>query len=450
MRSILYPYASTAISRQHERGSTIPLIALSFTVLSGIVGLSIDTARAQLVQSKLSAALDAAGLAAGSSVSTTNLLAEVQKYMNANYPAGANGATVTKITATPNSDNTKIALSATAAMDNTFMKIFGMNQQTLVANTEITRSSKGLELVLVLDNTGSMSGSMTTLRNAANQLLTTLYGTRTTVPNLWVGLVPFSQTVNVGSNRTSWLDSTHYATLNWGTTSWMGCVDADLNNFDTTDNPPTVQKQRAYFWPKDTNNAWSKRTLDATDGPNKYCPSTIVPLTANKSTVQAGITAMVARGNTQVNFGAVWGWRMLSPRWRNQWGGEMDTNSLPLEYNTKNMNKAVVLMTDGENTIDNTARTSYGYLSDGRLGTTNGTTAVSRLNTRLADVCTAMKNSNIYVYTIAFNNPGTTIQNLLRSCATSPDYYFNSPTSTSLTAAFSAIGDSLANLRVSK
>ena len=159
---------------------------------------------------------------------------------------------------------------------------------------------------------------------------------------------------------------------------------------------------------------------------------------------------MQARGNTQVNFGAVWGWRLLSPRWRGQWGGEMNTNGLPLDYNTKNMNKAVVLMTDGENTIDNTSRTAYGYLSDGRLGTTNGSTAVTRLNTRLTDVCTAMKNNNIYVYTIAFNNPGTTIQNLLRNCATSPDYYFNSPTSSSLTAAFSAIGDSLANLRVSK
>ena len=449
MNNRLYPFAPITATRSRQQGSTIPLIALSFTVLSGVVGLSIDTARAQLVQSKLTAALDAAGLAAGATVSTANLTAEVQKYLNANFPPGSDGATVISVTATPNDDNSKIALSADAKMSNTFMKIFGVNEQTLNAKTEITRSSKGLELVLVLDNTGSMSGSMTTLRNAANQLLNTLYGSRTTVPNLWVGLVPFSQTVNIGSTRTSWLDSTHFATLNWGSTSWMGCVDADLNNFDTTDNPPTVQKQRAYFWPKDSNNSWSGG-LSATNGPNKFCPSAVVPLTANKTTVQAGITAMQARGNTQVNFGAVWGWRMLSPRWRGQWGGEMNTNSLPLDYNTKNMNKAVVLMTDGENTIDNTARTAYGYLSDGRLGTTNGSTAVTRLNTRLSDVCTAMKNNNIFVYTIAFNNPGTTIQNLLRNCATSPDYYFNSPTSTSLTAAFSAIGDSLANLRVSK
>lgn len=128
----------------------------------------------------------------------------------------------------------------------------------------------------------------------------------------------------------------------------------------------------------------------------------------------------------------------------------MDANSLPLNYNTKNMNKAVVIMTDGENTISNGARGSYWYLSNGKLGTTSSGAAVTQLNNRLSQVCTAMKNNNIIIYTIMFGTTTIANQNLLRNCATQPDYFFPSPTASDLSAAFSAIGDSLANLRISQ
>ena len=74
-------------------------------------------------------------------------------------------------------------------------------------------------------------------------------------------------------------------------------------------------------------------------------------MTANATTVTNAINAMTAQGNTHIDLGLAWGWRMLSPRWQGLWGGEMNTNSLPLAYNTKGMNKAVVLLTDGFNTV---------------------------------------------------------------------------------------------------
>lgn len=438
--------------RDKRRGSAIPLIALSFTVLSGVVGLAIDTGRAQLVQTKLAASLDAAGLAAGSTVSTANLEAEVLKYLNANFPTGALGAKITNVKVTTNADNAIITLSATAELDSTFLEMVGISNQIVKAETEITRSSRGLELVMVLDNTGSMSGSpLTALKSAAATLVNILFGSGTNPPpDLWVGMVPFAQAVNIGNTRTTWLDSEHFSTLNWGSTSWMGCVDARLNGGDITDDPPTMRKFQAYYWAKDSNNKWTKRTLDASDGPNKHCSRAVTPLTNNKSTLLTAINAMTAQGNTHINLGAVWGWRMLSPRWRGEWGEPMNSNLLPLDYGTNKMDKAVVIMTDGENVMDSNNRTAYGYLSERRLGTNNSSQASTQLNTRLTQVCNAMKNKNIYVYTIAFRNPGTTVQNLLRNCATSPDYYFNSPDNNTLQTAFRTIGDSLASLRVSK
>ncbi len=444
---------SVRICANTEEGAVLPLVGLCIFVLLGSVGIAVDTGRAQLVQSKLSSSLDAAGLAGGSTVSTVNLNAEVEKYLAANFQDYL-GATLIDTDIEVNADNTIITLSATASLPTTFMQLFGRDTVEVTARSEITRESRGLELVMVLDNTGSMAGTpLESLKTAATDMVNILFGNNEALEDLWVGVVPFSQTVNIGNTRTSWMDSTSY---NWGPTSWGGCVDARLNGYDTTDDPPSVRLFTRYYWPDDDdNNDWRRsdgtyRSVSSTRGPNKYCPQTVLPMISSKSAVLSSIDSMEAVGNTHIGLGAVWGWRMLSPRWRGLWGGSMNASSLPLDYNTPLMNKAAIIMTDGENTMSNSVRSAYWYLSDGRLGTTNGSTAVTRLNTRLTTVCNRMKNNNIIVYTIAFNSPGTSVENLLRNCATQPDFYFDSPNSADLQQAFRTIGDSLANLRVSR
>lgn len=191
-------------------------------------------------------------------------------------------------------------------------------------------------------------------------------------------------------------------------------------------------------------------SISSTKGPNKYCPSSITPLTNVKATVSNGIDALVANGNTHVNLGAVWGWRLISPRWRGYWGGTMNTNNLPLDYNAPLMSKAVIIMTDGTNTMSSNVRSAYGYLSEGHLGTTTASLAEDKLDTKLTSVCNAMKTQGIIVYTVLFQESDNTIKTLLRNCATNPDYFFDSPTEDALKTAFHTIGDSLANLRISK
>jgi hypothetical protein len=167
---------------------------------------------------------------------------------------------------------------------------------------------------------------------------------------------------------------------------------------------------------------------------------------------------MSVGGNTHIDLGMAWGWRMLSPRWRGLWGGEMNTNSLPLDYNSPLMNKAIVLMTDGDNTLSDGHYSGYGYPSAGQLGANacvsgNCTNGENQLNTRTTNVCANIKanNSNVIIYTIALGTGiGTTAKNMLLGCASKPEYYFESPTTDELDGIFSQIGDSLANLRISK
>ena len=117
----------------------------------------------------------------------------------------------------------------------------------------------------------------------------------------------------------------------------------------------------------------------------------------------------------------------------------------------------MILLTDGENTIaprnnhNKSYYTAYGYLAKARLGTTSSYTAVQTLNSKTADLCENIKNAGIRLYTITFdlaNN--STVQNLMRNCASSPAMYFNSPTNEELRNAFQMIAGDLSKLRLSK
>src|SRR5262249_10924205 len=109
--------------------------------------------------------------------------------------------------------------------------------------------------------------------------------------------------------------------------------------------------------------------LDENMGPNIDCPQQITPMTANSATILSGINSMKPLGDTQINIGLAWGWRLLSPNWQGQWAdNEMATNSLPLAYDTPNMVKVVILMTDGTNYIGPGGYSAYGFFNSGSLG----------------------------------------------------------------------------------
>lgn len=487
-----------------EDGGVLPLMGVAAVALIAIMGLAIDAGRATIVYAKLLTSADASGLAVGARMSSADLNAEAQKFVDANFPAGYAGATIQSVTASANADGSVITINATAVMPTTLLRLVGVDSIDLDVTSEISRAVSGLELVLALDNTGSMEGSkLTGLKTASKDLLDIVFGDGPASDDLFVGVVPFSQAVNIGSSRTGWMAKDSVAALDWGPTSWAGCVEAraefaDQNKTvtrDTTDDPPqdqadgTTWKFKPYYWPDNSNDdnssyysqdynpndwrdwhtekvctRWNKKgkcnrtgdkivydyDLSSGKGPNRYCPAAVTAMTSSKSKAVDAIEAMTAVGNTHVNLGAVWGWRMLSPRWRGFWGGEMDTKKLPLDYNTPRMNKAIVIMTDGDNTMSRSIYTAYGFLSDQRLGSNSSTQAEAALDTRLTTVCNNMKNAGIIVYTVAFGTMTTATKDLLENCATKSEYYFASPTSTELSSAFKTIGDSLSNLRVSK
>ncbi|WP_025899438.1 TadE/TadG family type IV pilus assembly protein [Sneathiella glossodoripedis] len=530
------------------RGVTAVLIALLAIPIFGAIGLSIDLGRAYVLKSKLSTALDSAGLAAGRVVFQDDAIvrADAQKFFDANFTANYMGASVSALQVSWDANRENIELNVNADLNTTFLSVLGYNEITVGARTVVNRVNRGLELIMVLDNTGSMArdsdsnsygGSlanqrMGSLRDAANDLVDILYGSKEVQKNLWVGIVPYVTQVNVGYDNIHFLDTDERDNIISGSSSefykdsdyhipfnrnvdgsggndtnygWKGCVEMrdhlDGGTIDTTDNPPNNDFLPYIYFDghrnlnnsyRDRDNDWNDsnpgtvRHIAAADvtqwnsfnnsvgrGPNAGCPSPILPLTAEKSTVKAAIAAMRPwySGGTMGNVGMVWGWRAISPRWRGLWYGS--DPELPKDYDEPLIDKAVIMMTDGENLVfSHGSKSTFDYNSysrhqknawgrhassagstdaytdpDGRLRYTSSSYYRSRIDAKFTSVCNAMKAAGIIVYTIKFKSGN---DNLYRNCATSPAHFFNSPTKEALRDAFRTIGQELSNLRIAE
>ena len=238
------------------------------------------------------------------------------------------------------------------------------------------------------------------LEEAAQQMLDVLYGDEDTVENLLVSVVPFDTRVNLKN--------------------YTGNVGFTPSNADRV----CANPRPAPYTTAEANPAASAFSSEYTQW-SRGCKATpALALTAEKSTIEDVLADMDDNGYTRIDVGAAWAHRMLSPDWRGLWGDA----ELPLDYNTPLMDKAAIIMTDGEN--------------NPKDGTSKATA-----NARLLEACTSMKNDNIIVYTIQYREDDEDLQDMLRNCATSPSHYFYAEDD-DLTAVFNEIANQLSNLRL--
>ncbi len=555
-----------------KRGSIMVWSAAALIPMLGFTALSVDGARGYLVKARLGQAVDAAALAGGKTINTANYTADINKYFRANFPQGYMGSNVGDPVIVIGNNNETVTVSATATIPTTFAQLIGTDHLTVSARAVVRRSIRGMELALVMDNTGSMrsNNKIGAMRDAATAMVNSLYGNRDTVDNFWVSVIPYVAVVNVGNTRTSWLNT--YVPNNFSPTAWKGCVEARAEPYASNDEPPASQPFTPFLWRStlttpagctrsptppvacdfssansgqcargsNTNcdndwprtpvtltitrssttaratsnvahnlstgmivevtganqsayNGWKTVTVvnptrftfdvsgspaspatgtirantltfdDRNDsqnngyGPNLGCATPITPLVASKATVLSAISVMQPwhRGGTFSHEALAWGWRTLSPRWQGLWGGATPAY-LPMAYQSANMDKVIVLLTDGVNEMyDNppdgpqsSDYTSYGRLGEGRIGTTSRSQATTTINSRMSAMCTTIKNNYIKIYTIVFQENDAATQTLFRNCATDPNHYFNSPDAASLSQAFQTIGQQLSNLRL--
>ena len=464
--------------KDDENGGMMPMMAIMMLAIVALTGLAIDGARAFYVKDILQRSVDAAGLAAGHALDPVDSVTDAEEFFAANFAAAGNVAIEGTMTPTVDPNNNEVInITGTATLNSTFMSLFGFETISVDASAEITRETRGMELALVMDNTGSMrlnaGGGLTriqAMRNSASRLVNIVYGDNNeTNPNLWVSVVPFVATVNVGGVHTNFLTPEGVNFIDDGeyfSAGWKGCVFARGEGLDQTDDPPSGNGIEPFYWP-DTffgDNNWSSTNslgqitrIDINEvndrnsarGPNRGCASAITPLVASKTRVLNAISVMEpwSFGGTATNFGLAWGWRTLSPRWRGLWRGGDEPDRLPLSYSEPFMDKVVVLLTDGNNEFIINDLTAFGRVAD----ETERDERALELNTRLSNTCGNAKTDGIIIYTIAFGESiSEDVRDLLSNCASNPNFYFPATDSQALEQAFDTIGRQLSNLRLSR
>lgn len=215
MRAILAKTKSLLQSLWSDRrGTVFVFIGAAVIPVVASMGIALDSARGYLVKSRLSQALDAAGLAGGRVFDSANRDNDIRMFFNANFLSSQYSATVDGPHITANAASGTLTITATATFPTTFMRVVGINTLSVQATTTITRLNREMELVLVMDNTGSMQwdNKMPSMQTAALNLLSILYGTRDTIDRFNVGVVPFITMVRPGNQYTAWSPApTNYA-----------------------------------------------------------------------------------------------------------------------------------------------------------------------------------------------------------------------------------------------
>lgn len=162
-----------------QRGAVAIMVAIAMLVLLGVVGLTIDAGLAYLIKARLNAAVDSAALAGARAVTTGNNQAEqtasaraaAADFFAANIPDNylLSAPRILSTNVTFKGGQAIIDVDADAKMPVSIMQVMGFESLTPVANAQTIRND--LDMALVIDTSGSLKDSATTVRNSAKSFL---------------------------------------------------------------------------------------------------------------------------------------------------------------------------------------------------------------------------------------------------------------------------------------
>ena len=444
-------------------GNVAIMAALAAVPLFGVAGVAVDLAQKSSAEARLQAVVDAATLA-GASLASNNpsdikravKLAAVANNKDSHIDLEKNlGIEIL--------DDGTIPVKAIAKYPTTLSSLLGVKEMPIHAMAEARRSQSGAEVALVLDVTGSMTGTkIEALRVAATDFVTETTRANANRPDsVKLSIVPYNKYVNVGiANRNaSWItvpaDTTQDQCSTWVTsTNQRNCR---MENVTVTfDGVTQTQQQQVcdYDYVSEYKCVPVTKTWTGCVGSREHpwnvrddqpgiripgllndvanCPNEITPLTSNATLLKNNINALPAWGDTYIPAGLIWGWRTL-------------TDSAPFteglstaEALKENVTKHVVLMTDGENVTSNSPGLP---LHDG-FNPSDGDDTTGEL-------CANIKSADIVIHTIAFDVSDPDTKAMLKACASSGNYY-DATDAAALASAFESIAGQIQRVALSK
>ncbi|WP_237213928.1 pilus assembly protein TadG-related protein [Falsiroseomonas oryziterrae] len=250
----------------HDRRGAVAILSAALgAVLIGFAGLAVDTTRAWVAEARMKSALDAAALMAARRFDEADRDTLAEQLFYANLQQGRTsgnflGATIARPRFTEIS-----RVDAEIRVDsqvNTPTTLFSVIRQTQIIRDDFAtaqRAGTGLEIAIALDATGSMAsqgfGGRTKFENAVDatrDLIRILYGSQNEQRNLFISIVPYDRTINVGAASDEWLANGALANSSVNN-AWIGCVEGRASRsggrWVVTDASPANEPFRPWVWP---------------------------------------------------------------------------------------------------------------------------------------------------------------------------------------------------------
>ena len=448
-----------------ERGGMAIFVLVLFVMLLVVGGMAVDYQRHEALRADLQDALDRGSLAAanlnqayvlGGSQTTDEQARDVILDFMASRSHRYEGITLDTDVRNIGGGR-EVSAAASMQMPTIFLSLVGVDTLSVNARSTATHSASNLEIVLILDITGSMTRTSQSglrkiddLKIAAKEFLDTVLADPST-PTM-VSIVPFSQNVNLPRRVADLynIDRHH---------DFASCIDYHEFDFSTTGMPldrgtPYLQAQH----------------FRSNIGNNFGCPKTnnVATLYSNNVTdLKAAIDAMTPETWTAMYMGMKWGGAFLDPSSRPVVDaliadGDLDASfsGWPHAWNDNSVRKIFVLMSDGQNTRLNEIRDSIypGQTPQWWNDNDPGSARYSVINNdsdgigdlRLAEICNTVKtgSSNSIIYTIGFEVAGIpSAQAALLNCASNPTTYYLVE-GVEISTAFRNIADEITNLKL--
>ena len=396
------------------------LVAVALPALMAMAGLAIDAGNIYLAHNELQAATDAGALAGSlqlpydPDMDKGLVTAAAQSLVAKNFGK----ARVDDVA--PGTEVRSVCVHTSTSVDLMLMGAVGLANSTITASA--CAGFNNLEIVLAVDNSGSMKGTPINLTNLASENLVNLVMPAGGAPAVKVGLAPFRGKVRLAETTDGFA---------------AGCLNADGSA-----NPGLLAE---YTKPEYRYPVGSRLQVDSTT-----CSSipTMLALSNDKQKILNAIyeqDALGAGSGTLISEGLKWARHLLTPEPPFTQGDSSDR-----------MRKILILLTDGD-TEDGKCGGSYAVYYTPNNYWTNAYYGMGDmashcqdggvLNQAMLDEAAAAKAAGIEIFAIRYGVSDSVDISLMKQVASSrpgtDDHFFDAPSAYDIDDVFKKIGKQL-------
>lgn len=352
---------SKARLESYMRGEDGSFIVLGLFLFMGILligGVGVDIMRHDYERLRMQSTLDSAILAAADLDQHRDPEAVVRDF----FDKAGMGDRLDDVSVVSDINSRIVSADASMDLQTMFMKSVGVetlaNRATGMAREDI----RDIEVSLVLDYSASMkyNGRNANLRKAAKTFVSTVLIDRSGDQrnDVSINLVPYNHQVAIGPEMLAQFNLTK-------THGYSACIDLVGEDFNSLSlDPSSLRRQTAHFDPLTNSDRPNDRRINPLNLSCRVDPAFAISYLSND--IQAlydQIDTLTPSGNTSIDLGLKWGTALLDPSLRpaldNIRGAENPMAGRPFDYDRPNTMKVIVLMTDGENTMQPAMRDDY-------------------------------------------------------------------------------------------